>query len=128
MHPGELAYASAGVGTTGHLAGAVFQSLAEVDLLHVPYKGNQGALGDALAGRVQILFSPLGPVLQDIRSGRLRALAVAGATRSRLLPEVPTIAEAGFPGGEALAWFGIVAPSKTPRAIVDRLYQALRRL
>jgi len=126
LHPGKLAYATAGVGTTGHLAGALFESLAHVDLLHVPYTGNQGALRDVLAGRVQILFSPLAPVLQDIRTGKLRALAVAGATRSRLLPDVPTIAEAGLPGGEALVWYGMVAPANTPRAIVDRLHQALQ--
>jgi tripartite-type tricarboxylate transporter receptor subunit TctC len=125
-HPGELAYASAGVGTTGHLAGALFESLAHVDLLHVPYTGNQGALRDALAGRVQILFSPLPPVLQDVRTGRLRALAVAGPTRSRLLPQVPTIAEAGLPGGESPVWYGLVAPANTPRAVVDRLQRALR--
>jgi tripartite-type tricarboxylate transporter receptor subunit TctC len=125
-HPGELAYASAGIGTTGHLAGALFESLAHVDLLHVPYTGNQGALRDVLAGRVQILFSPLPPVLQHIRTGRLRVLAVAGAARSKLLPEVPTIAETGWPGGESPVWYGLVAPANTPRAIVDRLLRALR--
>jgi tripartite-type tricarboxylate transporter receptor subunit TctC len=125
LQPGELAYASAGVGTTGHLAGALFESITHVQLLHVPYTGNQGALRDVLTGRVQILFSPLSPVLQDIRTGKLRALAVAGMTRSRLLPDVPTIAEAGLPGGEALVWYGLVAPANTPRAIVDRLHQAL---
>jgi tripartite-type tricarboxylate transporter receptor subunit TctC len=125
-HPGELTYASAGVGTTGHLAGALFESLAHVDLLHVPYTGNQGALRDVLAGRVQILFSPLPPVLQHIRTGKLRVLAVAGVARSKLLPEVPTIAEAGLPGGESPVWYGLVAPANTPRAVVVRLLQALR--
>jgi tripartite-type tricarboxylate transporter receptor subunit TctC len=125
LHPGKLAYASAGVGTTGHLAGALFESLAQVQLLHVPYTGNQGALRDVLSGRVQILFSPLAPVRQDIRTGKLRALAVAGPTRSRLVPDVPTIAEAGLPGGESLVWYGLVAPANTPRAIVDRVHQAL---
>jgi tripartite-type tricarboxylate transporter receptor subunit TctC len=125
LRPGEIAYATAGVGTTGHLAGALFESLAGVDLLHVPYTGNQGALRDTLTGRVQILFSPPAPVLQDIRTGKLRALAVAGATRTRLLPAVPTIAEAGLPGGEAPVWYGIVAPANTPPAIVDRLHKAL---
>jgi tripartite-type tricarboxylate transporter receptor subunit TctC len=124
--PGEVAYASAGVGTTGHLAGALFESLAEVELLHVPYTGNQGALRDALAARVQILFSPLPPVLQHIRAGNLRALAVAGPTRSSAMIDVPTIAEAGWPGGEAPVWYGIVAPAKTPRAVVDALQRALR--
>jgi tripartite-type tricarboxylate transporter receptor subunit TctC len=126
LHPDELAYASAGVGTTGHLAGALFESLARVDLLHVPYAGNQGALRDVLAGRVQILFSPLPPVLQDVRAGKLRALAVAGAARSKLLPQVPTIAEAGLPGAEASAWYGLVAPANTPGAIVEKLQHALR--
>jgi tripartite-type tricarboxylate transporter receptor subunit TctC len=79
-----------------------------------------------LAGRVQILFSPLPPVLQHIRTGRLRVLAVAGAARSNLLPEVPTIAEAGLPGGESPVWYGLVAPANTPRAIVDRILHALR--
>ena len=125
-HPGELAYASAGVGTTGHLAGALFESLAHVDLLHVPYTGNQGALRDVLAGRVPILFSPLPPVLQDVRTGKLRALAVAGPTRSKLLPQVPTIAEAGLPGAESPVWYGLVAPANTPRAIVDKLLHALQ--
>ena len=124
--PGELSYASAGVGTTGHLAGALFEALADVDLLHVPYTGNQGTPRDVLAGRVQILFSPLPPVLQDIRAGKLRALAVAGTTRSKHLPHVPTIAEAGLPGGESPVWYGLVAPANTPRAIVDKLLHALR--
>jgi tripartite-type tricarboxylate transporter receptor subunit TctC len=74
---------------------------------------------------VQILFSPLAPVLQDVRAGRLRALAVAGPARSRLLPDVPTIAEAGLPGAEAPVWYGVVAPANTPRAVVDRLHRAL---
>jgi tripartite-type tricarboxylate transporter receptor subunit TctC len=126
LHPGQLAYASAGVGTTGHLAGALFEALARVQLLHVPYTGNQGALRDVLSGRVQILFSPLAPVRQDIRTGKLRALVVAGAARSPLLPDVPTIAEAGLPGGEAPVWYGIVAPANMPPAIVDRLHRALR--
>ena len=126
-HPDEIAYASAGIGTTGHLAGALFESLADIDLLHVPYSGNQAALRDVLAGRVQVLLSPLPPVLTYIRDGKLRALAIAGPVRSRSLPEVPTIAESGWPGAEAEVWYGLVAPAKTPRVIVDALRRALHK-
>jgi tripartite-type tricarboxylate transporter receptor subunit TctC len=120
-NPGMLNYASPGVGTTGHLAGELFKSLTEIDIVHVPYKGNQEALKDVLAGRVQLLFSPLATVLPFAKSGKLRVLAVAGYERSALLPEVPTIGEAGVPGAEAVAWYGLIAPRGTSAAVIRRL-------
>ena len=120
-NPGMLNYASPGVGTTGHLAGELFKSLAEIDIIHVPYKGNQEALKDVVAGRVQLLFSPLATVLPFAKSGKLRVFAVAGYERSPLLPEVPTIAEAGVPGAEAVAWYGLIAPRGTSAVVIGRL-------
>ena len=120
-NPGMLNYASPGVGTTGHLAGELFKSLAEIDIVHVPYKGNQEALKDVVAGHVHLLFSPLATVLPFAKSGKLRVLAVAGYERSALLPEVPTIAEAGVPGAEAVAWYGLIAPRGTSAVVIARL-------
>jgi tripartite-type tricarboxylate transporter receptor subunit TctC len=124
-YPGKLNYASPGIGTTGHLAGALFKTVAEVDIVHVPYKGNQEALKDVVAGRVQLIFSPLATVLPFVKDGKLRVLAVAGYARSALMPEVPTMAEAGVPGAEAVAWYGLIAPRGTPPAVIHRLHTGL---
>ncbi len=119
--PGALAHGSSGVGGAGHLAGALFQSMTKVSLLHVPYKGGAPAMVDLVAGQVQLSFSSTPTAVTNINSGRLRALAVTSAQRSRLLPNLPTIAEAGVPGFEANSWYGFVVPAKTPQAIVARL-------
>jgi tripartite-type tricarboxylate transporter receptor subunit TctC len=119
--PGELTYASAGNGSSGHLAGELLKSTAKVDILHVPYKGGAPAIADLLGERIS--FMPINPVevMAHIRAGRLRALAVASDRRFPLLPDVPTVAEAGLPGYEASVWWGLVAPANTPPEIVRQL-------
>ena len=119
--PGMLAHGSSGVGGAGHLAGALFQSMAKINLLHVPYKGGAPAMVDLVAGQVQLSFASTPTAIANIGSGRLRALAVTTAQRSTLLPALPTIAEAGVPGYEAHSWYGFVVPANTPPSIVARL-------
>jgi tripartite-type tricarboxylate transporter receptor subunit TctC len=126
--PGSLSFASSGVGSTGHLAGELFRAVAGVDLVHVPYKGNQEALTDTLSGQVQVLFSGLPPILASLQSGRIRALAVAGDKRLASIPEVPTVAEAGLKGAEVMPWYGVIAPAGTPPEIVARLNQAVAQV
>ena len=123
--PGQLTYASAGAGSTTHLAAEFFKSRAQVDLIHVPYKGGGAALIDLVAGQVTLYFSSMPAALPMVRTGRLRALGVTGLARSIAAPEVPTIAESGFPGFEAVTWIGAVAPAGTPPAIVARLNKEL---
>jgi len=119
--PGKLTYASAGNGSSGHLAGELLKSTAKVDVLHVPYKGGAPAITDLLGERIS--FMPINPVevMAHIRGGRLRALAVASDKRFPLLPDVPTVTEAGLAGYEASVWWGLVAPAKTPPEIVRQL-------
>jgi tripartite-type tricarboxylate transporter receptor subunit TctC len=119
--PGKLTYASAGNGSSGHLAGELLKSTAKIDVLHVPYKGGAPAITDLLGERIS--FMPINPVevTAHIRGGRLRALAVASDKRFPLLPDVPTVAEAGLAGYEASVWWGLVAPAKTPPEIVRQL-------
>jgi tripartite-type tricarboxylate transporter receptor subunit TctC len=124
--PGKLNYASAGPGSGIHLATELFASMAGIRLTHVPYRGTAPALADLLGGHVQIYFSSLPPALGIAREGKVRALAVTGAQRSGVLPELPTVAEAALPGYEAVLHYGIVAPAGTPRPIIDKLNAALR--
>jgi len=124
--PGKLNYASAGPGSGIHLAAELFASMAGIRLTHVPYRGTAPALNDLLGGHVQIYFSSLPPAVGIAREGKARALAVTGAQRSDVLPELPTVAEAGLPGYEAVLHYGIVAPAGTPRPIIDKLNGALR--
>lgn len=119
--PGKLTYASSGSGSTAHLSGVMFNTLAGVDMLHIPYKGGAPALVDLMAGTVSAYFAGLPTALSMIRAGRLRPLAVAGTKRNSTLPDVPTIAEAGLPGFEASNWYGLMVPVATPREIVNRL-------
>ncbi len=123
--PGQLTYASAGAGSTTHLAAEFFRSRAQVDVIHVPYKGGGAALIDLVAGQVTLYFSSLPAALPMVRTGRLRALGVTGLTRSVAAPDVPTIAESGFAGFEAVTWIGAVAPAGTPPAIITRLNREL---
>jgi tripartite-type tricarboxylate transporter receptor subunit TctC len=95
--------------------------MAKVDLLHVPYKGTGQAVTDLLAGQIDLLFAPAQSVIQHVKAGKLKALATTGAKRSETLPELPTVAESGLPGYEAVGWFGLLAPAATPRPVVDRL-------
>ena len=120
-NPGKLSYASSGAGAASHLSAELFKSMARVDLLHVPYKGTGQALTDLLAGQVDLLFAPSQTVIQHVRAGKLKALATTGARRTETLPGLPTVAESGLPGYEALGWFGLLAPAATPKPIVERL-------
>ena len=122
--PGELDYASAGIGSFQHLGGELFKLDAGVDLVHVPYKGGGPAMSDVVAGHVKIMFSSLVQTTPFIKSGQLRALGTGGAKRSAVLPDVPTIAEAGVPGYLADNWWGLLAPAGTPEPIVAKLYEA----
>jgi tripartite-type tricarboxylate transporter receptor subunit TctC len=124
--PGKLNYASAGAGSTLHLAGELFKSLAGVDIVHVPYKGATG-ITDLIAGAVQLSFAGLPQTLPHVKAGRLKALAVTTLRRSTVVPELPTIAEAGVPGYEVDPWYGVTGPAGTPRAIIAQLNAAIGR-
>jgi len=119
--PGKLAFASAGNGTTGHLALELFKQRAGIDVVHVPYKGGGPALAEVIAGQVQALFSLALAATQQVKAGKVRALAISSGKRSAVAPGLPTVAELGFPGYEVVGWFGWLAPAKTPREIVSRL-------
>ncbi len=119
--PGQLAYGSSGVGGSGHLAMGLLQSMARIQLLHVPYKGNGPAIVNLMSGEVQLAFASPASVSANIHAGRLRALAVGTANRVKQFPQVPTISEAGVPGYESKSWYGIVVAAKTPQPIVARL-------
>jgi tripartite-type tricarboxylate transporter receptor subunit TctC len=119
--PGALAYGSSGVGGAGHLAAALLQSMTKIKLLHVPYKGGGPATVDLIAGQVQISFASFPSAATSINAGRLRALAVTTTRRSRIFPNLPTIAESGVPGYESHSWYGFVVPAKTPPSNVARL-------
>jgi len=119
--PGQVAYASAGYGTAGHLAGELFKSMARVDMVHVPYKGNVPAITDLIAGQTSLLFATMPTVLPQVQAGRLKALAVTSSARSPAAPELPTIAEAALPGYSVTNWIGLFAPVGTPRDVVVKL-------
>jgi tripartite-type tricarboxylate transporter receptor subunit TctC len=123
--PGQLYYASAGVGSFQHLASALFKLQSGLDIVHVPFKGGGPAMMDVIAGNTQIAIGSLIQTLPHIRSGRLKPLGVGSAKRVPVLPDVPTISEAGVPGYEATNWWGLVATAGTPRPVVDRLHQEL---
>ena len=119
--PGKLNYASASIASVGHLTGELLNDLAGIKMTHVAYKGSGQAVTDLLGGHIQLMFSGFSSTLPHIKSGKLRALAQTGEKRSPALPDVPTIAESGFPKFEATAWYGVHAPAKTPKPIVTRL-------
>lgn len=123
-NPGRINMGSAGIGSTGHLAGELFKMMAGVNLIHVPYRGNAPALTDLLAGQIEVLFPSLGASIEYVKSGKLRAIAVTGATRSDSLPDVPTVAET-VPGYEVSSFYGIGAPRNTSAEIVDVLNKAV---
>ncbi|MEQ1879404.1 MAG: tripartite tricarboxylate transporter substrate binding protein [Burkholderiales bacterium] len=124
-HPGTLAFASPGNGTTGHLGGELFKTMAGVDMLHVPYRGGPQAITDLIAGQAQVIFDNITSVAPHVKAGRLRPLGVSGPRRSVLFPNVPTIAESGLPGYETVAWGGVIGPANMPTAIVEKLHREI---
>jgi tripartite-type tricarboxylate transporter receptor subunit TctC len=119
--PKELNYASSGPGTPYHMAGELFKAMAGVDIVHVPYKGSDGARAGILGGQVQMMLDAITTMAPNVSAGRLKAMGTTGKTRSKVLPNVPTLAEAGVPGYETGIWLGLMAPAATPRAILERL-------
>jgi len=119
-NPGKLNFGSGGSGSVAHLSGEMFKSQAHVDIVHVPYKGGILSVNDLLAGNVQLVFSDALPVMQHIRAGKLRALAVTSPERSALAPDIPTCVEAGLPGLVAVNWWGVLLPAGTPKAVADK--------
>jgi len=126
--PGTLNYASAGNGTVGHMVAELFKTVTDVNIVHVPYKGNGAAIIDILGGQVQLMFSAPASVMAHIKSGKLRSIAIASPKRVNGLDEVPTFAEAGYPGVEASAWYGVLAPARTSAATVKKLNGELVRI
>ncbi len=126
--PGSISYASAGPGTSNHLAGEMLASAAKLKLLHVPYRGSAPALADVLAGHVPLMFDLQTTSLPNIATHKLKPLAVTGSRRSPLLPEVPTVAESGLPGFEVSAWFGVFAPAKLPPPVLRQLSAAMAKV
>jgi tripartite-type tricarboxylate transporter receptor subunit TctC len=125
-HPGQVDFGSAGIGTVGHVAGEYFAIATGIKLIHIPYKGTGQAITDLLGGHIPLSFSPIPAVHESAKNGLLRMLAVTSAARSALAPDMPTIAESGVPGFEAVLRYGFVAPAGTPRPIIDRLNKALQ--
>jgi tripartite-type tricarboxylate transporter receptor subunit TctC len=123
-NPRKINFSSASIASPGHLAGELLNVTAGIEMVHVPYKGGSQALTDLLGGQIHAMFSGTS-VLPHVRSGKLRALATCGAQRTAVMPELPTIAESGFPGFEATGWFGVLVPAGTPRPIVERLHREI---
>jgi tripartite-type tricarboxylate transporter receptor subunit TctC len=120
-HPGGMSFASSGPGTPYHMAGELFKSMAGISVVHIPYKGSAGARTDVLGGQLEMMFDAIPTMSEHIRAGKVRALATTGLRRSQILPDVPTMAEAGVPGYEATIWLGLMAPKGTPPAVLARL-------
>ena len=126
--PGTLNFASAGVGSSSHLAGELFRILARADIVHVPYKGAGPAMVDVLSGQVQLYFAIMPAAMPHVKPGKLAPVAVASARRSQALPDLPTVAESGVPGYEASTWYGVLAPAHTPSAVVARLHGDIAKI
>lgn len=126
--PGQITYGSSGNGGTGHLSMEMMKQMAHIRAVHVPYKGGGPAITAVLSGEVSALINNMIPTVQQVKAGRLRALGVTSRTRSNAVPDVPTIAESGLPGFEAVAWFGLFAPARTPLAIIDKLHADFARV
>jgi tripartite-type tricarboxylate transporter receptor subunit TctC len=121
QNPGKVSFGSSGVGSASHLSGALFQQMAGIDLLHVPYRGTGPAVTDLLGGRIDLMFSPALTVTPHIAAGTLRVIGTTGSARSALFPDFPTVAESGLPGYSSLGWFGLFAPAATPRDVVAKI-------
>ena len=126
-NPGKLDYASGGNGSTGHLAAELLKSSAKLFVVHIPYRGGPAAVTDTIGGRTNMVFFTVPAVLPQVRGGKLRAIGITSAERSAAAPDIPTIAEQGFPGYEASAWFGLLAPAGTPADIVTRINAEIGR-
>jgi tripartite-type tricarboxylate transporter receptor subunit TctC len=126
--PGGMSYASSGPGTPYHMAGELFKSMAGIDIVHVPYKGSAGARTDVLGGQLEMMFDAIPTMAEHIKGGKVRAIATTGKTRAAILPDVPTLSEAGVPGYEATIWLGLMAPKGTPAAIINRLNAELAKI
>ena len=126
--PGKLNYASSGPGTPYHMAGELFKSMAKIDMVHIPYKGSSGARTDVIGGQVDMMFDAVTTMTEQIKAGKVRALATSGKQRSDVLPDVPTLSEAGVSGYESTIWLGIMAPKGTPKNIVDALNAAISKI
>jgi tripartite-type tricarboxylate transporter receptor subunit TctC len=126
--PGQLNYASSGPGTPYHMAGELFKSMAGVDIVHVPHKESSGARVSVMGGQVQIMFDAITVMAKQAEAGKVRALATTGRTRAALTPNLPTVAEAGVPGYEAVIWLGLMAPAGTPKPVVDRVNAEVRKI
>ena len=126
--PGKINYASSGPGTPYHMAGELFKNMAGVYLVHIPYRGSSGARTDLLGGQVDIMFDAVTTMTEQIRAGKVKALATTGKQRSAVLPDVPTVSESGVPGYEATIWLGLMAPKGTPKAVVDKLNEAIVKI
>jgi tripartite-type tricarboxylate transporter receptor subunit TctC len=120
-NPGKLTFASPGVGTSTHLLGELFKLNQGVDIVRVPYKGGGPAITDLLAGQVPVFFSVISTGVPHVQAGKARGLAVTGTQRAKAIPDIPTVAEAGVPGYAATNWYGLLAPAKTPKPVIDRL-------
>jgi tripartite-type tricarboxylate transporter receptor subunit TctC len=125
--PGKLNYASSGLGTPYHMAGELFKSMAGVYLVHIPYKGSSGARTDLIGGQVDMMFDAVTTMVEQVKAGKVKAIATTGRQRSDVMPDVPTVHEAGVPNYEATIWLGLMAPKGTPKAVVDRLNEAVSR-
>ena len=123
--PGQLNYASAGNGSTSHLAAELFKSMVKANVVHVPYKGSAPAATDLAGGQIQMMFDAVPAALPLVKSGKIKALGIATSVRSALLPEVPTLSESGLPGYEVFSWYGICAPARTPQKVLSTLSQAI---
>ena len=126
--PDKLNYASSGPGTPYHMAGELFKSMAKVSITHVPYKGSAGARTDVLGGQVEMMFDAVTTMTEQAKAGKVKALATTGKQRSEVMPDIPTVSEAGVPGYEATIWLGVMAPKNTPKAIVDKLNEAISQI
>ncbi len=126
--PGQLNYASFGIGSSAHLAGELFKSMTKLNIVHVPYRGGPPAMVDLLSGQVSLMFNSLPAVIPQVKAGRLRGIAVASARRAKGIPEIPTFGEAGLPGFEAGSWYGVFAPSGTPGAVIAKLHSEIVRM
>ena len=126
--PGKLNYASSGPGTPYHMAGELFKSMSGTYLVHIPYRGSTGARTDVIGGQVDMMFDAVTTMVEQVRAGKVKAIATTGKTRSDVLPDVPTISESGVPGYEATIWLGMMAPKGTPKAVVDKLNEAVSKI